>query len=329
MQITSAAGRPKVSVVVPVYNVEPWIERCARSLFGQTLDDMEFIFVDDCTPDDSVAVIERVVADYPRRVAQVHIVHQEKQRGVLMARTRGQLLATGELVGGVDSDDWVEPDTYKTLYEQAQRDGADCVIMGFNRDFADHSEPCHRVFPETDGRQFMRHLYRYPFELVAWGEVLRNDDRLKEHLRKYYNQPQWQGITMWEDVAVMMPYYYNARHISYCDRLFYHYNRANVSSALNTISVDKVRQALTVVSRLKEQFKDDPAMRLSLGITALGAKNMMLGQVPLKEWRDTESWCNRHIMRYTSVPLRVRLFYWLIAHHQNWAYKLYMAHKRQ
>lgn len=81
MQITSAAGRPKVSVVVPVYNVEPWIERCARSLFGQTLDDMEFIFVDDCTPDNSIAVIERVVAEYPRRVAQTHIVHQENQGG--------------------------------------------------------------------------------------------------------------------------------------------------------------------------------------------------------------------------------------------------------
>lgn len=99
MQFTSAARRPKVSVVVPVYNVEPWIERCARSLFGQTLDDMEFIFVDDCTPDNSVAVIERVLEDYPIRKCQTHIIHQSNQ-GPLMARTCGQLLATGELVGG-------------------------------------------------------------------------------------------------------------------------------------------------------------------------------------------------------------------------------------
>lgn len=323
MQSVSNMTRPKVTIVVPVYNVEAWIERCARSLFEQTLGDMEFIFVDDGSPDRSIDVVERVVKDYPSRMAQTRIVHQQNQ-GPLNARIHGMLLATGEFLGTVDADDWAEPETYATLYGQAASDCADCVIMGYQRDFADHSEPCHRVYPETDGRLLMQHLYRYPFELVAWGELLRNDDRLQCLLRQYYQKPQWLGVTMWEDVAVMMPYYYGARRISYCDRLFYHYNRANVSSALNTVSAAKARQALKVMHYLKERFKEDPDMLLSVGVMTLGAKNMLLGKVPLSEWRETERWCNSHIMRYTSVPLKVRIFFWLLAHRCNWAYWLYM-----
>ena len=62
---------PKVSVIIPVYGVEPFIERCARSLFEQTLEDMEFIFVDDCSPDRSVEILNKVVSEYPNRNVSV------------------------------------------------------------------------------------------------------------------------------------------------------------------------------------------------------------------------------------------------------------------
>ena len=67
------AAMPKVSVIVPVYNVAEYIERCARSLFEQTLDDMELIFIDDCTPDNSVEIIKRVLDEYPQRKQQTRI----------------------------------------------------------------------------------------------------------------------------------------------------------------------------------------------------------------------------------------------------------------
>lgn len=67
---------PKVSVVIPVYNVEKWIGRCARSLFEQTLDEMEFIFVDDGSTDNSIGVVEDVLKEFPKRKHQVTILHQ-------------------------------------------------------------------------------------------------------------------------------------------------------------------------------------------------------------------------------------------------------------
>lgn len=70
------SNMPKVSVVVPVYGVEKYIERCARSLFEQTLEDMEFVFVDDCTKDNSIAILEKVILDYPKRKDQIKIIHK-------------------------------------------------------------------------------------------------------------------------------------------------------------------------------------------------------------------------------------------------------------
>ena len=240
----------------------------------------------------------------------------------MQARLRGELEATGEYIANVDSDDWVEPDTYATLYEQAKRDDADCVVMGYQRDYKDHTETCHRIFTETNGRDLIHNLYKYNFELVAWGELMRNDDRLRVLLQQY-QRAEWEHATMWEDVAVMMPYYYGARRISYCDRYLYHYNRMNVSSALNTVSLPKAQQAVGVMRYLKKVFDDDPQMRPSLGALTLGAKNMMLGKVSLQEWRETEAWCNKDIMKYKSIPLRTRLFYKLLVFKQEWAWKLY------
>lgn len=74
---------------------------------------------------------------------------------------------------------------------------------------------------------------------------------------------------------------------------------------------------------LTKYFQDDPQMRLSLGVMTLGAKNMMLGKVSLEEWRETEAWCNKYVLKYTSIPLKVRIFYWLLIHNQDWAYNMY------
>lgn len=317
---------PKVSVVIPVYNVEKWIGRCARSLFEQTLDEMEFIFVDDGSTDNSIGVVEDVLEEFPKRKHQVTILHQ-RNSGLLQARARGVLSSNGCYLGTVDSDDWVDKDTYATLFAQAEKEKADCVVMNYQREFGDHSEKVSRNMPESNGRDMMLHLYQYPFELFAWGQLVKNDRRLKDLYRTFYGIDGWKGFTMWEDVLVMMPYYYHTARISYCDRYFYHYNRENDNSALNSISEDKAQQAIKVVEYLHHYFKDDRQMTYSVGAMALGAKNMLLGKVSLSEWRSIDSWCNRYILRYSSIPLKIRLFYWMIAHHFDFVYNIYCRAK--
>lgn len=98
---------PKVSVIIPVYGVEKYIERCVRSLFEQTLDDIEYIFVDDCCLDRSIEILDNVIKEYPNRRTDIKIVHHKENKGLAQARQSGIKVATGEYFVHCDSDDWV------------------------------------------------------------------------------------------------------------------------------------------------------------------------------------------------------------------------------
>lgn len=97
----------KVSVLVPVYGVEKYIERCAVSLFEQTHCDMEYVFVNDCTPDSSISILRSVIERYPDRAPQVRIIDNEVNRGVGATRAVAIAAATGECIMHADSDDYM------------------------------------------------------------------------------------------------------------------------------------------------------------------------------------------------------------------------------
>lgn len=123
----------KVSVVVPVYGVERFIERCARSLFEQTLDSIEYIFVDDCTKDDSVNILYKVIKCYPSRKNHVRILHHTVNKGLPQARKTGIQECHGEYIAHCDSDDWVSVNMYKAMYEYAIHHNYDIVHCDYIR----------------------------------------------------------------------------------------------------------------------------------------------------------------------------------------------------
>jgi len=95
----------QVSVIILVYNAEVYIERCARSLFEQTLSEIEYIFVDDCSSDTSMKILEEVLNQYPLRKSQVKIIHNEHNMKQAYSRTVAMLNATGDFLIHCDSDD--------------------------------------------------------------------------------------------------------------------------------------------------------------------------------------------------------------------------------
>ena len=122
---------PKISVIVPIYGVEKYIEKCARSLFEQTFNDIEYIFVDDCTNDSSIRVLENVIKDYPQRASQVMILHHEVNKGLPQARKTGVEASHGDYIVHCDSDDWVENRMYECLYYKAVETSADLVFCDY------------------------------------------------------------------------------------------------------------------------------------------------------------------------------------------------------
>lgn len=120
-----------LSVIIPVYGAERTIERCAESLFSQTLDNIEYVFVNDCTLDRSIAVLQSVIDRYPARRPQVKIVDMPVNSRQAAARNAGLSHATGEYVIHCDPDDWVDSRLYKTMFDTAIRENLDIVACDY------------------------------------------------------------------------------------------------------------------------------------------------------------------------------------------------------
>lgn len=114
---------PKVSVVLPVYNVGAYIGTCIEALQGQTLEDLEFIFVDDCGPDDSIAIVEEAA----RTDARIKVIKNPENMGAGRSRNQGIDAATGEYLAFADPDDWMDKNFYEVLYNRAKEGDYDIV----------------------------------------------------------------------------------------------------------------------------------------------------------------------------------------------------------
>lgn len=123
--------QPKVSIIVPVYKAESYVEKCVHSLYSQTLDELEYIFVDDYSPDRSIDVIFKVLEEYPGRKSQVKVIRHETNLGVGQSRQDGMDAATGEYIIHCDPDDWVETCMYEIMYSKAKTTNADIVICDY------------------------------------------------------------------------------------------------------------------------------------------------------------------------------------------------------
>ena len=123
---TETEYKPKVSAILPVYNVEDYIGHCIESLQAQTLADLEFIFVDDCSTDGSMATVEAWAAKDER----VHILQNEQNLGAGPSRNRGIEVARGEYLSFIDPDDYVSPNFYDLLYKAAIADGGHDITKG-------------------------------------------------------------------------------------------------------------------------------------------------------------------------------------------------------
>ena len=121
----------KVSILVPIYGVEKYIEQCAISLFSQTYEDVEYIFVNDCTPDNSISILEKVLANYPERKSQTKIINHPENRGLGAGRKTALAASTGEFILNVDSDDYIPTDAIEKLVAVQKETNADIVSGAF------------------------------------------------------------------------------------------------------------------------------------------------------------------------------------------------------
>lgn len=243
-------SQPKVSVIVPVFNVEQYIERCAISLFEQTLQEMEYIFVDDASPDNSISILKSCIEKYPNRKEQIKIVTHETNKGLPTARNTGVKISSGQYVIHCDSDDWVERDMYQVLYEEASRRNCDVVWSDFFMEFKDNTIEWKAVSLKNDISSQIKAYLSYGWNVV-WNMLVRREIYFLNNLQSY------DGYGFGEDYALTIRVLCFAQKCGYIPRPLYHYNRANQSSMVNSfIMEDKARDEIALNFKVIDFYKE-------------------------------------------------------------------------
>ena len=126
---------PKLSIIIPVFNTEPYLPQCLESIIGQSFSDFELILVDDGSTDNCPTICD----DYSQQDARVKVIHK-KNEGVSVARNTGMKTAKGDYLTVVDSDDWLEKDMYQSMFQYINKYDADVVMCDCIKDYSDRSE---------------------------------------------------------------------------------------------------------------------------------------------------------------------------------------------
>lgn len=206
---------PKVSVIIPVYGVEKYIERCARSLFEQTIRDIEYVFIDDCTKDNSIRILERVLLEYPYRVAQVKIIHNKVNKGSAFTRRVGMIAATGDYIIHCDGDDWVVADMYESMYNRAVLTDSDVISCDF---IIHNGSSTIKEIKENSGSNIKEYINNLMVEKAHWS--LWNKLFRRSLLEKDIEYPT---ESVGEDMALVFQLMYFCKSFVHISTPYYYY----------------------------------------------------------------------------------------------------------
>ena len=199
----------KVSVIIPVYNVEKYITKCLDSLVNQTLSDIEIIVVNDGTPDNSQIIIDEYVKNYPDKV--ISIVKENGGQG--SARNIGLEKATGEYIGYVDSDDYVELNMYEELYDKAKENDSDIVICGNNIVYENNYNKIAEINYDNKYNDFENAFFG---KMAVWNKLYKKKMLINNNIK--FKEKVW-----YEDFAFTLKTLVNAKNIDFLDKTLYNY----------------------------------------------------------------------------------------------------------
>ena len=257
----------KVSILIPVYGVEQYIAECARSLFSQTYRDLEFIFVDDCSPDNSISVLKKVLEDYPDRANQVHIIRHESNKGVGTARQTAFTHATGECIMHADSDDLLPADAVELLVGGMQK-GAYDIVSGAYAEYRNQTIGAIKLTPTLPSQYYVRQLLcQNLVKHNLWGRLYRRAF-LQENNISFVP-----GIDYCEDYTVITRAFFSARYTT-IDDLVYYYRTDNITSYTHQISHKNLVSMLKANAVVIDFFRKNDVKGLYHQALDMGLLNM-------------------------------------------------------
>ena len=236
----------KLSIIVPVYGVEKYIDKCLNSLVKQSLKEIEIIVVNDGTKDNSQKIIDKYVKKYPDKIKS----YIKENGGQGSARNYGLKKTTGEYIGYVDSDDFVEKDMYKKLYNKAKENNYDIVVCGNYNVSEDYQNKNIDAFINNYNTDLENIFFG---KMAVWNKIYKRDILIKNKLE--FKEKVW-----YEDLAFTLKAIMNSNIFAFIDEPLYDY-LIREGSTMNNSNVKRNLEILEafddILSYIKHNKKEE------------------------------------------------------------------------
>lgn len=221
---------PKVSILIAIYNVSEYIEKCAHSLFNQTFTDIEYIFVNDGSLDTSIEKLLNVIEQYPERKNQIKIFHHLINKGSAAAKNTAIDNSTGCYISFVDSDDYIDPEMIEVLYMKAKAENADIVVSDFFIESKKKSIIVCDYISEIKENNFINMIKHEQTSSSMCNKLV------KSTLYKRDDCRVTETLNYCEDWHIMTRLFFYANKIVKINQAYYHYIQYNKNSITKTIN---------------------------------------------------------------------------------------------
>lgn len=327
---------PKVSIIVPIYNVEKYIHRCIDSLINQTLADIEIILVDDESPDNCPKICD----EYALKDTRIKVIHK-KNEGLGLTRNAGIEIATGEYVAFIDSDDWVDLTMYETLYNTAQKEQCDTVYCSLQYYYSSSKIV---PFKEVNSEQFFhgrKEVDNFLLDMLAPEPEYKSDVKYmvsvckaiysRDIIEKYHLRFISERKVASEDMIFHTQYLQIAQNVGFIPKYFYNYfqNTNSITHTYTESKIDRLKKFIIEIDSTFSQYfpKETYFIRLQRKAlhylrNALYIKYQMTKKESfIHQCKEFSILCSDNTFQtfiknypYKLLPIKHKLFFILVKH---------------
>ena len=239
--------KPVISVCIPLFNVEKYVEKCLKSVFEQTIiQDVEVILVNDSSTDSTMAVVSKVINSYSHLQSQITIINHNNNLGLAAARNSALEKAQGQYIIHVDSDDWCEPNYLETMYRTIKNENADICICDFFLEKTNLSQEIHQICTASSNIDFMKSLFS-SLSVTLWTKLVRTS------LYHDHNIKWIPGINRGEDFIISLKLFFYAKKIVLAPDALYHY-RYNIGFTKTLDLATLIEQDMLKIAAVEQFF---------------------------------------------------------------------------
>lgn len=314
---------PKISIVIAIYNMEDYIERCLHSLFSQTLDEIEYVFVDDASTDSSLMILKRVLRQYSNRKLQIKIIKNNTNLGIAETRKKGIKVSNGKFIIHCDPDDYVDKDWCRLLYEKATEENADIVICN------------HYTIKENSIKESKIQSFKSPLNYLhnwfksdcdyspLWDKLVKRSLILDNSI---YPFP---GLDLGEDMWCIVRFFFHANKISVVKENLYYYCIRENSLTTCYYTEKQIKKKIELINQISQFLCENKYNVLSNNFK-FNTKIQLLKYFKNKEseWYELFKECHKDIIKFSENSFKVRLFWFFsLLHPLIFKYSKYLISK--